>query len=283
MASIYLLTVNYHASALIERLIQSLRAESDIITYEVVIINNSPDDGKIQNLSDKSVQIIEAKTNLGFGKACNLGLNWIYEQNPHSLVWLINPDAYILPDSLLKVNQFFTDYPEVSILGTEVYEPTGEIWFGSGKFVKETGLIVVEKESLNYGNSPYLSTDWVTGCSLVVNLSNFSECPQFAPEYFLYYEDCDFCLRYAEQGHIVGITNQIKIIHEPSSITLRYGYLRLTHNIYSYLLSLEKHSSKLVLVSRLLRMVFMAIIVLPFKPMFSLSKLKGVFMYLSRK
>ncbi|ACK68492.1 glycosyl transferase [Gloeothece citriformis PCC 7424] len=278
---IYLLTVNYYATALITRLISSI-SELEEIKYQIVIVNNSPDDQSISDLSGHNIYRLEANSNLGFGKACNLGLNWIYQQDNQAVVWLINPDAYLLPDSLNKVNQFFLNYPDISILGTEVYEPEGKIWFGWGKFVKKTGDIVVVETSLDYQDNPYLSAEWVTGCSLLINLAKFQDCPYFDPDYFLYYEDFDFCQRYRNQNHLIAITNQIKIIHEPSSITLKYGYLRLIHNIYSYLLSLEKHTHPFIFWTRFIRMIFMSLIIFPFKPKFALAKLQGILMYCQR-
>lgn len=279
-SKIYLLTVNYYAIPLIARLINSIPEEKN--NYQIVIVNNSPDDDQIKTIEGDNVYILESQSNLGFGKACNLGLNWIYKQNSRAIVWLVNPDAYLLPDCLNKAEQFFLNYPEISILGTEVYEPQGKIWFGWGKFVKERGEIVVVEESLDYQGKPYLLAQWVTGCSLLINLAKFQECPCFDPDYFLYYEDFDFCQRYAKQGHLIAITNQIKIIHEPSSITLKYGYLRLIHNIYSYLLSLEKHTNKFMLWGRFIRMIFMSLIILPVKPQFALAKLEGILMYCQR-
>jgi GT2 family glycosyltransferase len=276
---IYLLTVNYNCAELIKRLIASLK---DNFLHTVIVVNNSIEDDNIYSLVSERVKIIESGSNLGFGKGCNLGLNWIYQQDANAIVWLINPDAYLLPDSLEKAVKFFQQYPEVSIAGTEIYEPDGKMWFGWGKFNPKIGTINVVEESLNYGDKPYLIPDWVTGCSLLINLGKFSACPHFDPDYFLYYEDFDFSRRYANQGHLVVVTNQIKIIHEPSSITLRYGYLRLTHNIYSYLLSLEKHTNLFILTYRFLRMSFLSLLIFPIKPKFSLAKLQGIQLYCQR-
>jgi len=276
---IYILTVNYNCAELIKRLIASL---NDDLSATLIIVNNSIEDKNIQSLAAERVKIIEAGENLGFGKGCNLGLDWIYQQDRKAIVWLVNPDAYLLPDSLEKASKFFQQYPEVAIAGTEIYEPDGKIWFGWGKFNAKIGTINVVEESLDYRDQPYLIPDWVTGCSLLINFSNFSTCPHFDTDYFLYYEDFDFSRRYANQGYLVVVTNQIKIIHEPSSITRRYGYLRLTHNIYSYLLSLEKHTTLTILVYRLLRMSFMSVLILPIKPKFSLAKLQGIQLYCQR-
>jgi GT2 family glycosyltransferase len=275
---IYFLTVNYNSASLIKRLVSSLPGEN----YPIVVMNNSPEDSEIQKLRSPLVTVIDTNANLGFGKACNLGLQWIYRRDPRAIVWLINPDAYVLPDSVANAEKFFHDCPEISIAGTEIYEPDGKIWFGWGKFNPNIGTINVVEESLDYGEKPYEIPDWVTGCSLLINLSKFSSCPFFDPDYFLYYEDFDFSRRYADRGHLVVVTNRIKIIHEPSSITLRYGYLRLTHNIYSYLLSLEKHTNRSLLYYRFIRMTLMAFLLLPFRPKFALAKLEGIVMYCQR-
>lgn len=279
--TIYLLTVNYYSAALVARLIESLPKDPEG-DYEVIIINNSPDDQEIRQLQGDKVHLLHSGANLGFGKACNLGLNWIYARNRESIVWLVNPDAYLLQDSLEQAQDFLRKYPEVAMAGTEIYEPDGKIWFGWGKFIESSGTIVVVEESASYDGAPYLKADWVTGCSLLINLQHFSECPQFDADYFLYYEDFDFSRRYAQQGYLVVITNQIKIIHEPSSIVLKYGYLQLTQNIYSYLLSLEKHTKAWILWTRCLRMIVMVVVMLPLKPKFAMAKLKGIMLYFTK-
>ncbi|MBR8832407.1 MAG: hypothetical protein N5P05_001871 [Chroococcopsis gigantea SAG 12.99] len=272
----YFLTVNYNSSRLIEKLIASLPGEGE---YELLVVNNSADDRAIYNLQSSRVRVIASPNNLGFGKACNLGLDWIYERDSQSLVWLINPDAYLLPESLTSAREFLIENPEVGILGTEVYEPDGSLWFGWGYFNRGNGEIISMKSPLDYEGKSYKKVEWVTGCSLIINLVHFSAPPQFDHDYFLYCEDFDFCKRYAREGYVVAMTGRIKVIHSPSSITLRYGYLQLTQNIYSYLLSLEKHTSFWILYGRFLRMIFMSLIVLPVKPRFSLAKLAGIKLY----
>ncbi len=99
---IYLLTVNYNCAELIKRLIASL---NDDLSATLIIVNNSTEDKNIQSLAAERVKIIEAGENLGFGKGCNLGLDWIYQQDKEAIVWLVNPDAYLLPDSLEKASK----------------------------------------------------------------------------------------------------------------------------------------------------------------------------------
>ncbi|CAC5342174.1 MULTISPECIES: glycosyltransferase family 2 protein [Planktothrix] len=279
---IYWITVNYYSTELIKRLINSLvetchGASLQGINYQIIIINNSPDDLSIHRLKSPYILVFDAPENIGFGRACNIGLNWVYQQDSQALVWLINPDAYLSKNVLSQAIDVFKSYPELSILGTVIYNNKGELEFTEGQFNRKTGIIKVCNQLSEFlQNQPYQLTEWVSGCSLLINLKNFKECPQFDPNYFLYYEDFDFCLRYRNQGHKIGITAQIQVFHQTSSITQRNPNLKLQYSIYSYLLSLDKHTSKAVLLYWLFRISFIGLITILITPKKSWYKLKGV-------
>ncbi len=257
---IYSITVNYYSTELIQRLINSLVEtlhETSLhgINYQVIIINNSLDDVSIHQLKSPSILVLDAPENIGFGRACNIGLNWVYQQDSQAIVWLINPDAYLSKNTLSP------------ILGTVIYNSKGELEFTGGQFNPKTGIIkVCNQLSETLQNQPYQLTEWVSGCSLLVNFKNFKECPQFV----------DFCLRYRNQGHQIGITAQIQVFHQTSSITQRNPNLKLQYSIYSYLLSLYKHTSKVILLYWLFRISFIGLITLLITPKKSWYKLKGV-------
>ena len=278
---VYFLTVNYYSTELIARLISSIPTNPHI-PHQIVIVNNSTADQKLRQLQASSLKILEADTNLGFGRACNLGLNWIYQQNPQALIWLINPDAYLPENTLEKVPTFFTAHPELSLLGTLIHTTTGDIWFAGGKFIPQKGAIISTNLLSSHPEKPYVSCDWVSACSLLINLQNFADCPQFDPAYFLYYEDFDFCQRYANQGHQIAITSQLTVIHQPSSITNRNSALKFQHSTYSYLLTLEKYTNKATFLLRFSRLMLHSLILLLAKPQTALGKLTGISQYFQR-
>ncbi len=275
---IYFLTVNYYSRNLVAQLINSLSCTNT--QYQTVIINNSPEDASIYNLQSESVLIIDAGSNIGFGNGCNLGIKWIYTQDTQAIIWIINPDAY-LPEKTLDINRFFKLHPEISILGTIIHTPTGEVWFAGGRFIRATGSILTP-DMLTNTDAEYVACDWVSGCSLIINLANFRECPLFDPAYFLYYEDFEFCRRYANEGYLIAITKQFDVLHQPSSITNRNAFLKTKHSTYSYLLTLEKQTNKLVFILRLIRLVCYAILLMFFKPKIALGKLYGMLNYWRR-
>jgi GT2 family glycosyltransferase len=278
---LYFVTVNYYSTELVEQLIQSIE-DSSTLEYQVIIVNNSPGDGSIYQLERESTVILESGENVGFGAGCNLGLDWVYQQDSQGIVWLINPDTLVGSPGWEKVANLFAANPEVSILGTIVYEPTGTLWFAGGVFIPSQGAIL-EKNLLSLeADADYVPCDWVTGCSLLINLGQFSECPTFDPDYFLYYEDFDFCRRYAAQGHIIGVTPKISLIHAPSSIADTQVKQKFKHSTYSYLRTMEKYSPKRVLIGRLFRLIAHALILIVFKPEIARGKFAGLAQYCQR-
>lgn len=275
----YFLTVNYYSTPLIRRLIASIEIIKNI-DFQLIIVNNSAEDLELKNLAGSRIKILESHGNLGFARACNLGLNWIYSQNPQGIVWLINPDAYLLPQTLEKLPEFIANYPELSLIGTAIYLPAGEIWFAGGRFFPNRGAIVEADLLSSNPDSAYVPCDWISGCSLIINLHHFPECPQFDPAYFLYYEDFDFCRRYAARGHQIAITGKLAAVHQPSAVTNRNLRQKFRHSTYSYLLTLKRYTNRPIFLVRCLRLFLYASFLLPFKPQTAWGKLAGIAAFL---
>ncbi|MEL6442493.1 MAG: glycosyltransferase [Cyanobacteria bacterium J06621_8] len=277
--------MNYNSSNLIARLADSLLAYN-LSEYQLIIVNNSPEDRDVYRLKNPQVKIIEAQNNLGFGKACNLGLSWIYQQDQQAVVWLINPDAYFALD--VAANQkspldlaiaFFQNHPQISILGTVVRDAQGEITAAGGTFTPGKGSLSVITALPETIDQDYWQTDWVSGCSLMINLTNFAELPYFNPRYFLYYEDLDFCLRYGQQGHQIAVTNLITVNHDTSSITDRNLKQKFQHITRSYLIHMEKHSNLSIFIVTNIRMILNTFRLIFIKPQQGRGKLIGILNY----
>ncbi len=274
---IYFLIVNYYSTSLVTKLIRSIPVSINA-EYQIVIVNNSPQENGIKKLESESVFILDNKDNLGFGCACNQGLKWIYGKDSQAIVWIINPDAYFEEISLEEVKVFFDLHPEVSILGTIIHTPTKKIWFGGGSFIAYTGAIFTT-DLLTNTSAKYVACDWVSGCSLLINLQNFRDCPQFDDAYFLYYEDFDFCRRYANQGYLIAVTKDFGLLHQPSSITNRYIFQKIRHSTYSYLLTLDRYTNNLILIIRLVKLAINALILIFIRPLAAFGKFYGLLMY----
>lgn len=276
--ALYFLTVNYYSVSLIRRLLDSI--ENLAIPYHVIVVNNSPTDGEVKNLDYSYLEIIETGSNLGFGCACNRGLELIFKRSSGATVWLINPDAYFLPEDLTKIPHTLITIKSFPIVGTVIYNQEQNLTFSGGNFHHFSGTITAETKLFE---KPIKPTSWVSGCSMILNLSCFKECPQFDKDFFLYYEDFEFCQRYNKLGYQVVICSQIKVIHQTSSITKQMKEEKITQEIYSYLLALTKQGITVGLVYRLIRICLVSIGQLVNHPKQAAAKLKGVKQFLAQQ
>ena len=90
---------------------------------KIVVIDNNSTDETVVILKETYplVHLIESNTNLGFGKANNLGFEFAIKNN-FNYVFLLNQDASINQDSLLKLVANYNRYDDVGILSPIHYK-----------------------------------------------------------------------------------------------------------------------------------------------------------------
>ena len=107
-------------------------------------------------------------------------------------------------------------------------------------------------------------------------------CPEFDSEYFLYYEDFDFCRRYAQQGHLIAMTNHLAVFHQPSEITNKNLLNKYYHSTYSYLLTIKKYCHPVVYCFRLTRLLLNGLWLLVGNSQVGSGKIQGIVSYLKQ-
>ena len=261
---VYFLSINYYSTTLLHHLLRSIAELSTCsLPWQVIIVNNSPDDNSVDDLQREfeNITILTATDNLGFGGGCNLGLEHIYHQNPDAWVWLINPDALLMPQALSYIQDCFRLRPSLSILGTRIQASKDDLWFAQGRFNWWTGSLKHRLSDADTTDQPVkvLPSRWVSGCSMIFNLQRFDSCPLFDLNFFLDYEDIEICERYCRQGHTIGVTQAVLVNHAVSAITHRNRRAKFRHATFSKLYFLHKHGSLLALTLNLVYMLVWSI------------------------
>lgn len=282
---IYFITVNYYSTELIKKLVQSIQFNIQV-NYQIIIVNNSYLDFSINQFVDyPNLTVLHPKANLGFGKGCNLGINYVYAVNSNALIWLINPDAIIYKNAEKYVLECFKKDSSIAILGTQIQDLNDQIWFSSGDFNRCIGVL---KHKSHYSSNEKtkvgtIKSRWVCGCSLIINLDQFDHCPQFDPNYFLYAEDADLCERYYQKGYHIAITNHILVAHQVSSIIGKNQQNMYYHYTFSRLYFLRQHSTYLGLLIYTTYILFKIILFLPINSSIALGRWQGLKKFLMDK
>lgn len=277
---IYFVTVNYYSRDWVQILIASI-TRGITSPHHILIVNNSPEEEGLRSMDDKYVTILESGSNLGFGQACNLGINYAWQYHPQSLVWLINPDAVIHPNADTYIQNCFREDDTLAILGTQILTVDGAIWFSHGTFNPWTGSVKHHNQPPQHDFQELTRPcQWVTGCSLVLNLRVFQDCPGFSNAYFLYSEDTDLCLRYGRQGYRVTVTQHPLVTHQVSALIGHHPGLMYQYYTYGRLALLRQHGTILGLSFYLLHSLLQGLLRLPWQPAQAWGRWQGISQFL---
>lgn len=218
------LIVNYcqwdETASLVRQLRQSLSARQGVVET-LIVDNHSPSHPLARRLRRlPGVSLCRWRRNRGFARAVNEGTR--LSRAPWLL--LLNPDVsvgeHFLDDVLLLSERLTAREPGTGVVGLRLREETGELQRSAGPLPTFTrtlaGLLLprrrrkyLQRELHNREEVP-----WVTGCGLLVRRDCLTQLGGLGEDFFLYYEDVDFCQRARAAGWSVW--------HEPS--------LELTHH-----------------------------------------------------
>jgi GT2 family glycosyltransferase len=100
--NIYVIVVTYNGRKWYNKCFGSLR--NSTVPVETIVIDNASRDDTVSYIRENfpEIHLIEGKENLGFGKANNIGMRNAMEKNA-DYVFLLNQDAWVLPDTVEKL------------------------------------------------------------------------------------------------------------------------------------------------------------------------------------
>ena len=186
----------------------------------IVVDNNSRDDLEKALLSQPNIRFIQTGANLGYTGGNNVGIKEALKGDA-KYIFILNPDTTIKKNTievLVKVAQEIGD----SVVGPKIYfEDSKKIWYAGGRLDLENVLGshmgVDEVDQGQYEKQE--ETDYVTGAAMFVSREVFEKIGLFDEQYFLYYEDSDFCFRAKKAGFKVMYIPQAVVYHANAKST----------------------------------------------------------------
>lgn len=257
MTGVTIVIVNYNVRHFILQCIESIyRSDLATIDLKIIVIDNASIDGSVAAIRDKypEVDLIASQTNLGFGRANNLGIN----KAKTKYCLLLNPDTIVQEDTLRRCLAFMDINPSVAALGVKMVDGNG-LYLRESKRSLPTALSSFYRltklneifPSSTYFNSYYtkdLSGDKdeyvevLCGAFMFCNTNTLQDLGGFDEDFFMYGEDIDLSKRMLEAGHLIAYLGSTRIIHfkGESSKKSSVNYLHSFYN--AMIIYVNKHN-----------------------------------------
>ncbi|MDZ7925185.1 MAG: glycosyltransferase family 2 protein [Marinagarivorans sp.] len=226
--------VNYRTGQLVIECLQSLIAIFDTLPYSlsVVVVDNLSPDDSVAKLSEFLAQspakhwinLIAAPKNGGFSYGNNIAVKKLLTENC-DYIWLLNPDTRVLPNACEALIDCLNANPTAAIAGSALQDPDGTQQIASfnfptvwGELVSSSGLAVLAKKfpaSIIARPIPTerCRVDWVAGASMMITTQAIKEVGLMDENYFLYFEEVDYCRTFHQAGYDTLFEPASKVIH----------------------------------------------------------------------
>lgn len=195
------------------------------ITYanaEVLVIDNGSSDDSVTRLKQAfpELNILELESNRFFGGGNNAGLQWAQEKGLEYVIFL-NNDTTVEPDFIEPLLGGFKSTSNVGMVAPLMcYASKPDlIWYGGGKVNLWTGVVEHKhiRKDVAVLESQIQTTDYITGCCLMMPTSLVSVLGGFDPDFKMYGEDVDLSLRTRAAGYELRLVPESKIYHKVSA------------------------------------------------------------------
>jgi GT2 family glycosyltransferase len=144
------------------------------------------------------------------------------------MLFLLNPDAYLLPGALAGLAHFLAEHPEAAAAGPNVLNPDGSWQAATFRFATLWDLfceavflsvlwprspLFARKELGGFNRDTVREVDWVQGCALAVRRPVWDAVGPFDEGYWMYVEELDWCRRAKGMGYRIFFTPEAQVVH----------------------------------------------------------------------
>jgi GT2 family glycosyltransferase/ubiquinone/menaquinone biosynthesis C-methylase UbiE len=229
--SVAAIIVSYNRAADLRLAIESLRACAWPRLRIVVVDNRSRDDSAAVARSFPEVLLVQNRENLGFGAACNLGLERAERDGPCDYIALVNNDAVVGRQWIATLVGCLERHPRAAAAGGRLHfwdadHPAGQ----PGPYYGHSDVDPMTGQTAPHVGGPDRAREVATlsGAALMVRHHAIADIglPFLDPLFFLYYEETDFCARAIRRGWQLYYTGDAAAWHRmrASATSSAYHY-----------------------------------------------------------
>lgn len=206
--------VNYNTGRLLRESVESVVRSCP--RCEIVVVDNGSTDRGVGEIRDiRGIRVVKNTENKGFARANNQGI----KEARGEYILLLNPDTQVKEAAMERLVEFAKTHKDVGIVGAKlilgdgatqksvfrfptVWRAICEFWFGQNTY----------SNYVPSGAGPQV-VDAVVGAAFLITPQALQKVGLLDEQYFMYFEDLDYCRRVWSSGLKVYYLPSAEIIH----------------------------------------------------------------------
>jgi len=226
---ISIIIVNWNVRDLLEKCLTSIFKQTQGISFEVFVIDNDSTDKSVEMVKEKfpQVKLIANRENRGFAAANNQGI----KKARGEFVLLLNPDTEILDNALAKMVNFMRENKNVGVAGCKLLNSDKTLQPSVRRFPTLFSQVLIlfkihhflpnlktfrQYFAKDFDYSKTQEADQVMGAFFMIREEIFDQIGYLDENYFIWFEEVDFCKRVKNAGWKVIYTPGAKVVHHCS-------------------------------------------------------------------
>jgi len=215
---------------------------------EVLVLDNASTDGSAgmvrERFPEATVIALDAKQ----GKAANDSV--LLERARGKYCLLLNEDSEIREGTVEALVGALEADPAVGAAGARLFDGDGApyacAWRFPGVRTALVGAVFLHRRfTVQSDTESTAEVDWVQSSAMLVRRDAARQVGYLDPDFFVYYDECDFCLRLTEVGwKVVFVPSATAIHHDQLATDLSAGLPRIVEFHRNRDLYMRKHHSK---------------------------------------
>lgn len=227
MLNLSIIIINWNSSIYLRECIRSIYRSLSGISFEIIVVDNASYDGCGEMLASEfpDVAFIQSNRNLGFSRGNNLAA----KRARGEFMLFLNPDTKIDNGALNRLYEAISLMPHVGVAGARLLNGDGSLQTSCIQTFPTVSNQLLDADYLRklfprasiWGTALLFSAtgpvevEGISGACLMTRSGVFREVGGFSQDYFMYYEDMDYCLRVNQAG--------MKNLFVPNAVVVHYG------------------------------------------------------------
>lgn len=231
--------------------------KSSHLLLDVAVVDNASTDDSVKRLKERfgsKITVIENEENLGGAGGFNTGLHYAATSpRGYDSVWLLDNDVVVDPDCLKELVEELRKSAKNAIVGSLILR------MDAPNTLQELGAFI---DKTTFRRSPNMrdcaideipaeavKVDYVPACSLLVDMAKLKKVGLMDENFFIYFDDVEWCTRFANSGYNVLSSPRSKVWHKEggrnkkNTLPVYYTWRNYLHFMLRYLTALDEVDS----------------------------------------